>query len=278
MFKSVRLDTLWDSIGHSSQKSWSFEFVGASLLNIEHLSILWASIGQPSENYWSFVLTRTFSNLECLDMFLAVIRRPCQNFWPFEFSTGFHFQGWVCLYIIGHNWISMSKVMDVQIYKGLPFLKFERLNIYRVVIKQLSQKMVIWICTKIPCRILSVLIYYGQQWDFESIVKAVKNSPKLSCSNLSVSIHCWPQSDIRVKSYVVWICGSLLLNFEGLVILWASIRHPSQKLWFFNLPGLPFWISSVSICCGPQSNICVKSFGCSNFWSTLIYIFECVYI
>ena len=37
----------------------------------------------------------------------------------------------------------MSKVMDVQIYKGLPFLKFERLNIYRVVIKQLSQKMVI---------------------------------------------------------------------------------------------------------------------------------------
>ena len=40
--------------------------------------------------------------------------------------------------------------------------------------------------------------------------------------------------------------GASLLNFEHLVILWASIGQPSQNLWSFNLPGLRIW--SVLIC------------------------------
>jgi len=52
-----------------------------------------------------------------------------------------------------------------------------------------SKVMVVWICMKIPCRISNVSIYYGQQSNFESIVKAVKNSLELLCSHPSVSIH-----------------------------------------------------------------------------------------
>ena len=59
--------------------------------------------------------------------------------------------------------------------------------------------------------------------------------PELVCSISSVSIHYWPESDIRVISY-----GRLnfprvfMFNFMLLDILCAGIRHPSHKLWTFE--------------------------------------------
>jgi len=52
----------------------------------------------------------------------------------------------------------------------------------------------------------------------------------------SVSIYYGTQSDIQVKSYcrLNWLRASTF-NFEGLDILRDSIRHPSKKLWSFEL-------------------------------------------
>ena len=55
--------------------------------------------------------------------------------------------------------------------------------------------------------------------------------PELVCSISSVSIHYWPESDIRVISY-----GRLnfprvfMFNFMLLDILCAGIGHPSENL------------------------------------------------
>ena len=59
----------------------------------------------------------------------------------------------------------------------------------------------------------------------------------------------------------IWIAQELpLFNFERLDILCAWIRHPTEKLWQFDiLESFRCSISGVSIWYGPESNIRVKS-------------------
>ena len=114
-------------------------------------------------------------NFEHLDILWVTIGHPSKKLWLFEFTRGFLVQFQVCRYLMRLNQISESKVM------------------------------VVWICPRLPCRILSVLVYYG------------------------------PQFDIWVKIYG-WLNLSVasLFNFDHLDILLVSIKHPSQILWLFK--------------------------------------------
>ena len=97
-------------------------------------------------------------------------------------------------------------------------------------------------------------------------------------SILSVLIYYGTQSDIAVKSYcrLIFLKASVL-NFRCLDIPLATVRHPSKMLlsgyttgpnwtckhkvivvWLFL--ELLFWISSISIYYGTQSDIRVKSY------------------
>ena len=69
------------------------------------------------------------------------------------------------------------------------------------------------------------------------------------------------------KVMTIWISRELpLFNFECLDILCAFIGHPSEKLWPFEfLESFRRWISSVSICDAPESDIRVKSYDHFNF-------------
>ena len=129
---------------------------------------------------------------------------------------------------------------------------------------------------------------------------------ELLFSILSISICYGTPSVFRVKSY----CRSNLLRasvlkFERLAILRDSIRHPSKKLWSFVLAQsfniqfrasryvtglnqtselkvivvrffseLPFWITSVSISYGTQSDIRVKSYCRLNLLRASIFNLE----
>jgi len=105
-----------------------------SLLNFERCDIWRASIEHSSENLWGLNLARaTLFNFENLDILLASIEHPNQNLWQIEFSQGFHSQFWALGYILGLNWTFQSKVIAI------------------------------WIFPRLPCSILSVLIYYGSQ-------------------------------------------------------------------------------------------------------------------
>ena len=152
------------------------------------------------------------------------------------FLQGLFFQFPVCLYIMGPNRISESKVM------------------------------VVWLCPGIPCAILSVSIYHGPPLDIRVKSYGWLNLLHASLSNFkclnllqasigmssqmfmdvwiflgilssisSVWIHYGSQSDIRVKSYG-WLNmpKASLFCFKFLDILRASIRIFSQNLWPFE--------------------------------------------
>jgi len=92
----------------------------------------------------------------------------------------------------------------------------------------------------------------------------------------SISIYYWPESDIRVK-----ICGrlnlpcALMLNFKHVNILYAWIRHLSEKLWPYEFAeSFCCSISRVSKYYCPGSDIQVKSCGCLNLRLASMFNFE----
>ena len=83
---------------------------------------------------------------------------------------------------------------------------------------------------------MCVLIHYRHNQISESKVMVVWIWLRLPCSILSVLIYYRPQSNIRVKSYDrLNFLGTSLFNFESLDILWPSIKHSCQKLSSLNL-------------------------------------------
>ena len=75
----------------------------------------------------------------------------------------------------------------------------------------------------------------GRNWTFELKVMAVWVFQELLFSILSLSIYYGLQSNIRGKSYCrLNLPEASFINFKHLNILWASIRHPSKKLWPFE--------------------------------------------
>ena len=78
------------------------------------------------------------------------------------------------------------------------------------------------------------------------------------------------------KVMTIWISRELsLFNFERLDIWCSWIGHPSEKLWPFQfLESFCCWISSVSICDVPESDLRVKSYEHLNFSRAYIVQFQ----
>ena len=146
----------------------------------------------------------------------------------------------------------------------------------------------------------------GCSQTFEWKVIAVWIFQEHPFSILSVSIFYSPEWDKWVKSYGNFnLPGTFVSNFERLDILWFVIRHSSQKLWPFQFAisfcvqslasryimvhnqtfeskVMPVWICSehpqsisrVSIYCGPQSDIHVKSYASLNLLEASVINFE----
>jgi len=121
-----------------------------------------------------------------------------------------------------------------------------------------------------------------------------------------MSIYYETQSHIRVKGYCrLILLRASILNFERLDILRDTIGHPSKRflsfefdesfcfqfwasryitglnrtselkviiVWFFS--EFLFWISSVLIYYGTQSDIRVKSYCCLNFLRASVFNYE----
>ena len=87
------------------------------------------------------------------------------------------------------------------------------------------------------------------------------------CSLLSVPIYHGPCTYTQVKSHGrLNMPRASIFNFEGLYILCAWIRHPSEKLWPFEfLERFRCSLSSVQIYHGPRTYTRVKSYSCLNF-------------
>ena len=162
---------------------------------------------------------------------------------------------WICLalpclilasrYIMRPNWTSEWNVMTIWISRELLWFNFERFHISWASIIHLRQKL----------------------WPFEFVE---------SFSISSVSIHYWPESDIRVISYGrLNLPRAFMFSFELLDILCAGIGHPSEKLWPFEFPeSFRCSSSSISIYHGPQSYTRVKSYGCWNLPRAFLFNFE----
>ena len=168
-----------------------------------------------------------------------------------NFSRASVVQFWSSLYIMGLNRTPELKVMPFQYAEIFPIQI--RSSQYIICLNHTfeSKLLPVWIWLMIPCLISSVSIYYGCESDIgvkcdnhlnfsrASIVQFrasryimdLNHTPEskvisawicriLSYSNSSLSIYCWPESDIQVISYGRFnlICTSMF-NFECLDIL-----------------------------------------------------------
>ena len=86
--------------------------------------------------------------------------------------------------------------------------------------------------------------------------------------------HLYRTSEWKVMT--IWISRELpLLNFEGLDILCALIRHLSERLWEFEfLESFRCSIFSFSIYFVPEYDVCVKSYDHLNSRELLLFNFE----
>jgi len=155
-------------------------------------------------------------------------------------------------------------------------------------------------------RIASVSIYDDTQSDIRVKIIVVCICYKLPFSIWSILIYYRTQSDIRLKIYCrLNLVRASVFNLERLDILWDSIGHPCIKLLLFefvtifhfqfrasryitglnrtseykvivvwNCSELVFWISSISIYYGNQSNIRVKSYCGMHLLRAFIFNFE----
>ena len=209
LFNFERLDILFPRIGHACEKLWPFKYVESFRCSISSVSMYYV----PESNF----------RVECYDH---------SNFSRVS-VVKFYASRWV----IFPNRTSAWKVTSIRISRELPLFNCERLDI---------------LCSRIghPC---------AKLWPFEFL-------ENFRCLISSVSIYYFPESDMRVKSYdhsnfsrtsivqfrasrcimspnrtsewnvmTIRISRELpLFNFERLDISWASIIHPSQKLWPFE--------------------------------------------
>ena len=150
---------------------------------------------------------------------------PFKKLWPLQFAKIFLVQIRPTRYIIVVNWTSESKVMAVWICPALPRLissvsiyyapesdirvkSYDLLNFSRPSVVQFRASRDIMSLNKTP----------------ESKVMTVAICWELSCSNLSLSIYYWPESDIWVKCYGHFILPSAsMCNFEHLDILCTEL-------------------------------------------------------
>ena len=154
--------------------------------------------------------------------------------------------------------------MDIRVKRYCRFilvrasvLNFERLNILRVTIGNLNKKLLLFEFAQSFCFQIRASWY----------ITALNRTSELNvivvwiCYELqfwfwSISIYYVTQTDIRVKSYCrLNLLRTSVLNFELL-----NLTSELKVIVFLICLVLLFWISSVSIYYGTQSDIRVKSY------------------
>jgi len=166
--------------------------------------------------------------------------------------------------------------------------------------------MVVWIGPELPCSISSVSIYCGPESDIRVKCYDQLNFPRtlvfhfraswyimglnrtpvskvmvvwirleLLCSISSVSINYVPESDIRVKSYdhLNFLRTSIFQVQVPLYIMGLNRISISKVMVVWIGQELSCSISSVSIYCGPESDIRVKFYDHLNFPRTSVIKF-----
>ena len=195
------------SIIHPNQRLWPLEFAKSFIV------LLWRSQYTTRQNltsewkYITILIVRELPlfNFERLDISWASMIYPSQKLTSFEFVESFCVHFWLSQYIMRLNWTTEWKVMTVFIIQELPMINFERLNITCASIIHPSQKLTplefaesfrvhFWLSQYI------IHLSWTFEWKFMTVL-------------------------------ITW--GLPLFNFECLDISWASIIHPSQKLWSF---------------------------------------------
>jgi len=141
------------------------------------------------------------------DISWASIVHPCQKLWSFELAKSYYDQFRACRYVMCLNRTSEGKVMTIWISRELLLFYFKRFDIS-------------WTSIVHPCQKL---------WPFgldHSFCVQFRASRYIMCLNRTFE---W-------KGRTIWISWELpLFYFKHFDISWASIVHPCQKLWPFEL-------------------------------------------
>ena len=210
----------------------------ASVLNFECLYILRDSIEHPSKKLLSLEFSHSF----------------CIQFRMSRYTTGLKgiselkvIAVWICsqlLYSVSSDSIYYVTKSDIRVesYCRLHLLRastfnFERLDMLRDSIRHPSKKLLSFELAQsfnIQFRASRYITGLNQKSELKVIVVWICSEHQHSIS--SVSIYYGTQSNIRVKSYCrLNLQRGSTFNFERLVILRDSIRHPSKKLLWFEL-------------------------------------------
>ena len=174
------------------------------VFNFERLDIWCAWIGHPSEKLWQFQFLKSFrcsiSSVSICDVPESDLRVITYDHLNFSRSSVVQFRA--SPYVMCLNRTSVWNVKTIWISREVPFLNFDRLDIWCAWIGHPSEKL----------------------WQF-LIVES------FHCSISSVSIYDAPESDLRVIIYDHLISREIsLFNFERLDIWCAWIGPPCEKL------------------------------------------------
>ena len=149
-----------------------------------------------------------FFNFECLDISFTTIVHPCQKLWQFELDQSFRVQFRASRYIMCLILASEWKFMTIWFSWELMLFYFERFDAS-------------WASIVHPCQKL---------WPYE-LDQSFRVQSRASQYIMSLN----GTSEWNIMT--IWISRELpLFYFERLDgISWASIVHPCQKLWPFEL-------------------------------------------
>ena len=202
---------------------WVFECLEIFRCSISSVSIYYAPESDLRvKSYDHFNFSRAFVVQFRSSLYISGLNRtPELKVMSFEYAESFLVQIQSSRYIIFLNRTSGSKVLPVWIWLVIPYLIssvliyykpesdirvkcFDHLNLLRTFVAQFRASRYIMDLNHRP----------------ESKVMTVWNCRELSCSNSSVLIYGWPESDIQVQSYghLNFPCASMF-NFEHLDIL-----------------------------------------------------------
>jgi len=93
LFNFKRLDILWASIGHSSQKLWPFKFSSSFCVKFRVSLYIIGHNWTSESKLWLFEFPRAFVfNFKNLDILWFATKHPSKNLWPFNFAWSFHVQ------------------------------------------------------------------------------------------------------------------------------------------------------------------------------------------
>ena len=199
---------------------------------------MWCTIGPPCEKFWPFEFLESsccsISSVSICDAPELHIR--VKSYDHLNFSRVSVVQLRTSRYIMHLNRTSVWKVMTILIYRELPLLNFEQLDMWCAWIGPPCEKL--WpfeYLESFHSSISSILICDAPELDI-----GVKSYDHFNISRASIVQFRASRYVMRLnwtfewKVMTIWISWDLpLFNFERLDMWCAWIWHPSEKLWPF---------------------------------------------